>query len=161
MFKQKIIHLILLFSCFLGGCKKSNIPQINCNTPTEDITIARHLILGQWDWIYESYYDRFAQMVIIKNPITEGKTRQYHFHENGLVYIFQNDTFVRKESFEITTLNIVTGSEMDSRRTIVLFKNIQTQQRTDFAPMRICNDTLTLNYDFYSHTRGREKWSRL
>jgi|688.fasta_scaffold911592_2 hypothetical protein len=160
MLNQSVFCLLLLCTLSLYSCTKEKIPQVECINPTSDAVKARLLIVGNWEWVYERYKDRFTQAVIIKTPQTEGKTRRYNFRKNGNVVIYQNDSIVRNELYEVTTLNVVTGADMDSERTILLFKNQQTAQRTDFVPLQICNDTLTLNYQTYSHTKGQEKWHK-
>ena len=160
MLNQSVLCFFILCSLLWISCTKGKIPQVECSNPTSDIAKARLLILGNWEWAYERYRDRFTQTVIIKTPQTEGKTRKYDFRKNGTVVIYQNDTIIRNELYEVTTLNVVTGSNMDSEKTILLFKNQQTTQRTDFAPLQICNDTLTLNYQTYSDTKGQEKWHK-
>jgi hypothetical protein len=158
MLNRLILCLLLLCLLSWYSCKKERIPQIECSSPTSDLAKAQLLIVGNWEWGYERYRDRFTQTVVIKTPQTEGKTRKYDFRKNGSVAIYQNDSFIRNELYEITTLNVVTGSDMDREKTILLFKSQQTAQRTDFAPLQICNDTLTLNYQAYSDTKGQEKW---
>ena len=152
---------IFILSLFLSAaCNKGKIPVINCSSPTSDIAKSKSVIIGKWTWAYEKYLDRFSQTYIIRNPQTEGFTRQYEFLDNGDVKIFKNQNLIETALYDVTTLNVVTGSDMDKERTILLLKNKSTGQRIDFAPTVICNDTLTLNYQAYSDTKGQEKWSK-
>jgi hypothetical protein len=151
-----LISIFLSFSCTKDKTKY-NVP---CSTPTSDITISKTLILGNWTWAYEKYLDRIAQAYITKTPQTEGYTRQYEFFKKGDVKIYQNQNLIETATYEITTLNVVTGSSFDNDKKILLFKNKSTGQRIDLAPLTICNDTLTLNYQAYLDTKGQEKWSK-
>lgn len=153
-----IIFILSLFST--TACKKENILGINCRNPTSDISESKSIIIGKWEWAYEKYLDRFSQAYSIRNPQTEGFTRQYEFLKNNNVKIFKNQNLIETAIYEVTTLNVVTGSDMDSETTILLFKNKSTGQRIDFAPMVVCNDTLTLNYHAYSDMKGQEKWRK-
>lgn len=154
----QITKFLILVLFFLASCKKEKVPLVDCSNPTSDITKTKSIVVGSWIWAYEKYRDRISQSYIIKTPQTEGVTRHYNFLKNNDVRIYQNNNLVETASYEITTLNVVTGSDMDKDRTILLFKNKSTNQRTDFAPVRICNDTLTLNYQSYLDTKGQEKW---
>lgn len=156
----KISKIFILSLFFTNACKKEEIPAINCSSPTTDIAKSKSIIIGKWTWTYEKYLDRQSQTYIIKNPQTEGFTRQYEFLQNNDVKIFKNQSLIETANYDVTTLNVVTGSDMDKERTILLFKNKSTGQRIDFAPIVICNDTLTLNYKAYSDTKGQEKWSK-
>jgi len=151
------LYTFLLLLLISTSCKKEKLPSIYCNNPTSDIATVKSLIVGKWTWAYENYRDRFSQSTIIKTPQTEGITRQYHFSRNNDVQIYANNFLNTTETYEITTLDIVTGSEMDKGRVILLFKNKSSGQRSNFSPVRICNDTLILNYQAYSDTkRARE-----
>ena len=157
---KRILRYSFLFFLFMTSCKKDKIPTVNCNTPTTNLSTVESIIIGKWTWAYEKYRDRLSQSTIIKTPQTEGITRQFQFFKNRDVQILQNNILNATETYEITTLNIVTGSDMDKERVILLFKNKSNGQRTDFAPVQICNDTLTLNYHAYSDTKGQAKWSK-
>lgn len=152
--------LLICCAIFCSHCKKENLPVVECSSPTDDIAKIKSIIVGKWTWVYEKYLDRISQTYIFRTPQTEGTTRQYEFFQNTAVKIFRNQSLVETAIYEITTLNVVTGSAMDSNRTILLLKNKTTGQRIDFAPMMICNDTLTLNYQAYSDTKGQEKWNK-
>jgi len=158
MFSAQFIKIFILLSFLLASCKKENMPFVECNNPTSEIAKTKSIIVGDWTWAYEKYRDRASQSYIIKTPQTEGFTRQYNFLENSEVKIYRNSSLIEIAIYEITTLNVVTGSDMDKERTILLFKNKSTGQRLDFAPVQICNDTLTINYQTYLDTKGQEKW---
>jgi hypothetical protein len=156
----KISKIFVMSLFFTIACTKENIPVFNCSNPTSDIAKSKSIIIGKWTWAYEKYLDRFSQSYIIRSPQTESYTRQYEFLKNSDVKIFKNQNLIETASYEVTTLNVVTGSDMDKERTILLFKSKSTGQRIDFSPILICSDTLTLNYQAYSDTQGQEKWSK-
>lgn len=158
MFLTRFVKVFFLFLFISVSCKKEKIPTIECSSPTSDISKTKSIIVGSWTWAYEKYRDRFSQNYIIKTPQTEGYTRQYDFLKNSDVKIYKNNNLIETAIYEITTLNVVTGSDMDKERTILLLKNKSTGQRFDFVPIQICNDTLTLNYQVYLDTKGQEKW---
>jgi hypothetical protein len=156
----KLIILLSLF-LFCASCKKEKMPSVDCSNPTNDIAAIKSIIVGKWSWAYEKYMDRASQSTILKTPQSEGVTRQYQFFKNNDVLISQSNSSNTTELYEVTTLDIVTGSDMDKERVILLFRNKTTGQRTAFAPVRICSDTLTLNYQAYLDTKGQEKWSKI
>lgn len=158
--KYQLYTLVLLLSVSFS-CNKEKIPTIDCNAPTTDVAVVKSIIIGKWTWVYERYRDRFSQSIIIKTPQSEGVTRQYQFSKNNDVLISKSNSPNTTELYEVTTLNTVTGYDMDKERVILLFKNKVTGQRTDFAPVQICNDTLILNYQAYMDTKGQEKWSKI
>ena len=134
--------------------------SVDCKNPTTHMATVKSIIIGKWTWVYEKCKIRSSQSTIIKTPQSEGVTRHYQFFKNNDVQIYQDNSLNAIETYEITTLNIVTGSDFDKERVILLFKNKSTGERTDFAPVQICRDTLTLNYQAYLDTKGQEKWSK-
>lgn len=160
MFLNQLIKFLFVFLFLTVSCHKEKVPRVDCDSPTSDISKTKSVIVGSWAWAYEKYRDRVSQTYIIKTPQTEGYTRQYNFLKNNDVRIYKNNNLIETATYEITTLNVVTGSDMDKERIILLFKNKTNGQRTDFAPIQICNDTLTLNYQAYLDTKGHEKWHK-
>ena len=59
-----------------------------------------------------------------------------------------------------TTLDKVSNYPSDSSITTLIFYDLQTGLRIDFAPVSGCTDSLTLHYNLYSETKGIEKWNR-
>jgi hypothetical protein len=157
MDKVRFIISLFLFG-FLGNSCKKELPSVDCNNPTTEISQIRSIIVGRWTWAYEKYRDRFSQTYIIKTPQTEGETRLYVFTKDNDVREYKNNSLMSVEIYDVTTLDVVTGFDIDKEKTILLFKDKTTGQRTDFAPVQVCNDTLTLNYQYYLDTRGQEKW---
>jgi hypothetical protein len=150
---------IALFFCI--SCKKDKTEyDVPCSNPTRNITMAKSLIIGNWSWTYEKYLNRFTNSFVFKTPLTEGISRRYHFLKNSEVQMYKNNSLIETATYDITTLDVVTGFGMDKEITILLFKSKLTGQRIDFAPMTICNDSLTIIYQAYLDSKGNEKWSK-
>lgn len=157
MNKVLFINFLFLFSLLFNSCKKE-LPSVDCSNPTTEIPTIRNIIIGRWTWAYEKYWDRLNHTYIIRTPQSERETRQYVFTKDTDVKKYKNNSLMSIETYDVTTLDVVTGSDMDKGKTILLFKDKTSGQRVDFAPIQICNDTLTLNYQFYLDTKGQEKW---
>ncbi len=151
-------YLLVIF-IFLPSCKK-DIPNIDCSSPTADKEICKQILVGKWNWSYERFYDRINQTYILKTPASEGYTRQIDFKKNGKASFFMNSIFEKERKYEVSTLDVVTGFPSDNTITTLIFYNIQNGSREDYVPLKICTDSLILNYNILSDTKGQQKWAK-
>jgi hypothetical protein len=153
-------NYLTIFIIFFASCTKDKIPFVDCNQPTTDIEICKKLIVGKWKWSYEKYFDRVNQIFIIKTPASEGYSRDMEFKNSGNAYFYRNSTFEQQVKYSITTLDNVTGVPSDNTVTALIIFDLTTGNRIDFTPINICTDTLSLNYNSYSDTKGKQKWAK-
>lgn len=144
----------------LTSCKKDIIPIVNCSQPSTELQTCKKIIIGKWRWSYEKYYDRLNQILIIKTPATEGYSRDIEFKTNGSAYLYKNSIFEKEVKYSVTTLDQVTGVLSDNSITSLIMYDKVSGNRIDFTPINICTDSLSLNYNAYSDTKGREKWAK-
>ena len=151
---------ILLITIIFFSCKKVKVPFVDCNQPTSEVNLCKQLIKKRWVWSYEIYFSRLNQTNIIKTPASEGYTKEIEFTNSGIVFIYKNSSLEREATYNVSTFDKITGVIADNTITVLIFYDKQTGQRFDFAPIKICSDTLTLNYQFYSDTKGQQKWEK-
>ena len=151
--------IIIIISLLITACKKDkshyNIP---CNNPTNDIRISKDLIMGKWTWVSELYRDQLTGQLILKTPQSEGYTRQL-FASNSVLEYSKNHTFEQKYLYEFVIEKSITNFPDDTTNVLV-FKDYTTGQRSNYVHYKICNDTLTLNFQIRSSFAGIEKWTK-
>ena len=160
MRKNLIIIAIILVSCKKEKVIPQPIPIVSCITPTKDIETCKKLIIGSWSWTYEKIYYRAYPYMVLQTPTTEAYTRQMEFRNNSIAFIYTNLILQRQVKYSVTTLDKVSNYPSDSSITTLIFYDLQTGLRIDFAPVSGCTDSLTLHYNLYSETKGIEKWNR-
>jgi hypothetical protein len=153
-------NYLIIVALFFVSCQKEKISAVDCSQPTAEIEICKKIIIGKWNWSYERYYSRANQAFIIKTPTTEGYSKEIEFKKSGNAYFYKNSFFDVEVNYSVTTLDIVSGSTFDKSITTIIFYDKNSGNRIDFAPIKICSDSLTLNYDFYLDTKGNEKWAK-
>jgi len=152
-------YLIIFLFLFIS-CKKDEIQyDVSCNAPTSDITISKSLIVGNWVWISELYRDQMSGQYILKTPQTEGYTRHLTVSKDILQF-YKNNAFEQKYRFEFVVESSITNYPDDSLNVLV-FKDYNTGIRANHTHFKICNDTLTLNFQVLSSFKGIEKWAKL
>lgn len=153
-------NYLIILAVLLASCKKEVIPFVDCNNPTSNIETCKKIIIGKWNWSYEKQLDRITQTYIIKTPTTEGYSRQIEFKSSMQASFYKNSLFEKEVRYSITTLDKVTNVPSDNSITTLIIYDLQNGSRTDFTPINICSDTLSLNYNSYSDTKGQQKWSK-
>ncbi len=157
---MKYFLIIIIFPVLIIACRKNKIHyNITCNNPTNDINISRELIIGKWTWVSELYREQLTGQYILKTPATEGYTKQRTFEKNLTGDFFKNNVSVGLYRYEIVTENTITNFPDDTTNVLV-FKDYTTGQRSNYVHYKICNDTLTLNFQIRSGLAGQEKWAK-
>lgn len=154
---MKYYLIILIF--LLSACKKDKVHyDISCDKPSNDISISSQLIIGSWTWVSELYRQQSNGQYILKTPQTEGYTRKLTASNSTIEY-FKNNTFEQKYRYEFVIEKSITNYPDDTTNVLV-FKDFVTGQRSNYVHYKICNDTLTLNFQFRSDLIGQEKWAK-
>lgn len=155
---MKSLLIILLF--LILSCKKDEIQyNIPCNSPTSNIKISKELIVGKWVWVSELYRDQLTGQYILKTPTSEGYTRQLIATKSSLEYS-KNISFEQKYHYDFVVESTITNFPDDSL-SVLVFKDYSTGVRTNYTHFKICNDTLTLNFQVRSSFAGIEKWVKI
>lgn len=153
MKKYLIIFLFL-------SCKKEKVEyNVSCKSPTNDINISKSLILGKWIWVSELYRVQLTGQYILKTPQSEGYTKEVIALNNRL-YFYRNNSFEKKYLYDLVKESEITNYLGDSANVLV-FKDYNTNLRTNHVDYRICNDTLILNFQIRSSFAGLEKWVKV
>jgi len=149
--------LLLISSC---TCKKENINyQISCDKPSNEIDISKNLFQGKWVWVSEYYVQPFTSNVFYKTPTTEGYTKQLLVYDNSILEFYKNDTASQKYKYDFVQEKSITNYTYDTTNVLV-FKDFLTGIRSKYVHYKICNDTLTLNYQITTDYIGQQKWSK-
>lgn len=102
------------------------------------MTLVKGLIAGTYDWtktyrIYSTFKDTLT-------PQNQGTTEQYRFEKNGTVSFWTNNLIQWTNNYEVDYEFKVSTYPLDSA-TIVIIKDKQTGQRTQFFRAFLCNDS--------------------
>lgn len=103
MKKNIFIYSILLFGLFFSNCKKREIQNINK---------IRKVIVGKWNWIETRITNQQTTGAgVKKTPASEERTQEYHFSENGILSIFDNDTLSNSYHYRVLDPDIIRNEE--------------------------------------------------
>lgn len=149
-----IISIFLLLSCSKDKTKY----DVPCNTPTNNISISKQLIIGNWTWVSEYYVQPFTGNIFFKTPVSEGYTRQLNTN-SSIIEFYKNNSVEQKYFYEFAIEKSITNYSLDTTNVLV-FKDFITGQRSNYVHYKICNDTLTLNFQIRSDLNGQEKWAK-
>lgn len=96
------------------------------------------MIAGTYTWTHTfRYYFTFQDTL---TPQNQGITQKYVFNKNGTVNFIENNQSQWTRNYEIDYEFKVTQYQPDSA-TVVIIKDRQTGQRTQFFRAFLCNDT--------------------
>lgn len=153
-------YYFIIFIFLFSACKKEDTVHydIPCTNPSNNIDVSNALIIGNWTWVSEYYVQPFTGNVFLRTPQSEGYTKQLRV-ANSILEYFKNNTFNQKYRYEFVNENSITNFPDDSTNVLV-FKDYLTEQRTNYVHYKICNDTLTLNFQIRSDQVGQEKWTK-
>ena len=154
MKKYFIISIFLFLACKKDEDVTVSVP---CNKPTNDITLAKSLVLGKWEWVSELSPSR-GRSFELKTPQTEGYTRQLYAYPDKLEY-YKNNVFQDRYQYDFVIESSLTKFDGDSSNVLV-FKDYNTGVRTNHTFFRICNDSLALHFQLNSSLGGLQKWKK-
>lgn len=164
--EKKMKKYFIIIVAILASCKKEEtvvkepVPFVSCTQPTLNISLCKKLIIGKWNWNYEKRYDRVTQSFIFKNPVSENYTRNIEFIDSSYALLYKNSSIERTVKYSVTTFGAVSGYLPDTTITALFLYTIDNNSIFDYAPLKICTDSLILNYSLYTDTRGIETWNR-
>ena len=156
-------QLILTASIFLTlivSCKKDNgiTYNIPCNTPTTDATISSSLIIGKWKWVSE-YRCPFGSTCQLLTPASEGYTKDRVFDKQNFHTVYKNGLLIGTVKYSFVVEKEITLYPLDNEFVLKL-SDSQTGAILNYVHFRICNDTLTLNWQILSDAFGQEKYAK-
>ena len=136
---KKTIFIISLLT-FLYSCKKDTVTVSypDCSKKTNEINLVKGLIAGNYDWV-KTYMYHFTFRDTL-TPQNQGYTLQYQFDKNGTVSFYKNNQIQWTNNYEVDYEFKVSTYPLDSN-TIVIIKDKQTGQRTQFFRPYLCNDS--------------------
>jgi hypothetical protein len=152
----------LFMAVLLTACKKTDppLPQVDCSRPTKNRALCNQLIAGQWQWVYERYFSRRLGQYQIFTPATKGYTRTMILDKNNNATFYKNGVYESDARYEVADYSKITNYPADTGITTLIFYDKRTGYHVDHAPLRMCTDSLFLNYQFYSDTKGWDVWVR-
>ena len=131
-----LLAVSLLFT--FSACTKDNFSHADCSKKTNEITKVKAMIAGTYTWTHTyRYYFTFQDTL---TPQNQGRTEEYVFNSNGTVSFIENNQEQWTRNYDIDYEFKVTQYQPDSA-TIVIIKDPQTGQRTQFFRPHLCNDS--------------------
>ncbi|MBL7702788.1 MAG: hypothetical protein JNM14_11080 [Ferruginibacter sp.] len=157
---KQFIFLTTIFLVLLTSCKKDKTVTYNipCNTPTSDATISSSLIVGKWKWVSE-YRCPFGAPCSLLTPVSEGYTKDRVFDKQGIHTFYKNGVLLNTIRYSFVLEKEITLYPLDNE-TVLKLTDAQTGAYLNYVHFRICNDTLTLNWQIRSDAVGQEKWAK-
>ena len=157
---KNLLLLTTIFLVLFTSCKKDkdityNIP---CNTPTTDATISSSLIIGKWKWVSE-YYCGLGVPCVLKTPVSEGYTKERIFDNQNFDRFYKNSVLIGTVKYSFVVEKELTLYPLDNE-TVLKLSDSQTGALLNYVHFKICNDTLTLNWQIRSDFAGQEKWAK-
>lgn len=136
MVTRIFLTVSLLFT--FVACKKDSIFYVDCSHKTNDINKVKEMIAGTYTWTHTCrYYFTFQDTL---TPQNQGRTEKYIFNKNGAVIFIENNQTQWIKNYEVDYEFKVTQYQLDSA-TIIIIKDSQTGQRTQFFRPYLCNDS--------------------
>ncbi len=153
-------HYLIIFLFLLLACNKEKIKyDLPCTNPTNELLATSALIIGKWEWVSELYRVPFTNEYILKTPQTEGYTRQLNVINDKLTF-YKSHVFDQSYRYNFVVESSLTNYPLDSLNVLV-FNDLNTGIRTNYTHYKICNDTLILNFQVRSETKGIERWAKV
>lgn len=146
--KKIMIYLVLLS---LMACNK--LPSVDCNSPTNEVSLTQKLLKGKWEWTYEKVQNRGFPFYYVTSK-EKGYTRQMVFGSNSKIYLYQDNSNEKQLLYRLAPRKEFT-SPMDSTLNVLVF---ETNDKKPFEVLdfRICTDSLYLFVTNHSY----EVWSK-
>jgi hypothetical protein len=141
---RNLLALTLLLA--FASCKKEARPNAECANKTNDMERVKELIAGTYNWTHTyRYYFTFQDTL---TPFNQFRTEQYVFGKDGKVRFSKNNQTQWIRNYEIDYEFEVSQYPLDSA-TVVIIKDPQTGQRTQFFRPYLCTDSARF-YNPYS-----------
>lgn len=144
----------------LMACKKT--PSVDCNSPTNDLSLCKELIIGKWEWVRTvTQIDTSATFT----PKSLGHTVQFNFNSNGIVESFLDGQFRDTSSYEFYDGSKY--SKLDSGKTYLRMKGCTYNGLISFytysrdVRVKVCDDSLYLPYEALIYHTGNDFYSKV
>jgi hypothetical protein len=153
LFKTKIMKKKMSFGfaaiLFMLGVACRKVPDVSCNSPTNDAALARELIISKWrlDRIKFSLDSSYTWYPPQKGMI------DIHFKEDGVLEYYIDDECVDSCRYEIDIMKKYTLYFADTTRNVLrlLYHKQGMIGLEGLVPLRICSDTLYLPYESFRY----------
>jgi hypothetical protein len=152
--KKKISIGLAAFLLMVGvACRK--VPDVSCNSPTNDATLSMELICGNWLWVKSRKLS--TGKIITSSDV--GYQFQLTFTKDGRVEKYIDGNLVDTTTFEIAIEKKYTTFYGDTLRNVLAigrplgFGNPPPLIQ-HIVPIRICTDSLYLFYESYRSPVG-------
>ena len=136
-----VIGLMLLIAC-------NKVPDVSCNSPTNDAALSRKLIVGTWrlDRVQNSLDTTFTWY-----PPTKGMI-DVKFKEDGTLEYYVDNKFVDSCKYDIAIMKKYTLYYADTTRNVLFMNHKQRMIGLEgMVPIRICSDSLYLRYESFRY----------
>ena len=150
---QKINYgFVAILFMLVIACRK--IPDVSCDSPTNDAALSRKLICGEWTWSYSKQYARQLGTTIITTPKSESITKKMIFYNDGRLKIYKNSKLEVETTYQFRKMSEWSLYPPDSLKTILSWKNSD-------VVWRICTDSLYLPYQTFAFDAAKDEvWEK-
>ena len=164
MKKFNYTFMALLFLLAMA-CKKDPpppLPDVNCNRPTNDLTLSRQLIVGTWQWSKTVHFFDHDQVI---TPDSTGNNVRLVFRTDGIVEHHFNGRLNDTSSYEIDIMKKYTWNQGDTTLNLLFIRHLNSKASYPYmqiiVPIRVCNDSLYLKYESFAFHTGDNYFYRV
>lgn len=134
------IGLMLLIAC-------SKVPDVSCDSPTNDAALSRKLILGTWRLHrIQTALDTTATWYPPKKGMIDVK-----FKEDGTLEYYVDNKLVNSTKYDIDIMKKYTLYYADTTRNVLSIDKQGMTGLESLVPIRICSDSLYLRYESFRY----------
>jgi hypothetical protein len=165
---QRLVGLLLIG--LIHSCCNDNISPcqlIDVLTPvaidcklSRDIDTAKMYINGTWTWLQEERRRR-GQPIKFLTPQTEGYSRTLVLDNETATFYKCKEVAGEYKFAIIKQKEIIStpGYEFpEDEYPVIVFYNLETNQREWYVPIMICHNILKLQYQYVTSLGGEETW---
>ena len=152
MKKFNYAFLALLFLLAMA-CKKDPrppppLPDVNCNRPTNNLSLSRQLIVGTWRYKRYVFYGINGW---IRRDVDTAQI-DYQFRNDGTLWYYKKGEFIDSCRYEIDIMKKYTLYQGDTtRNTLWLINRKIGMGLASLVPIWVCNDSLYLPYQSFRY----------
>ena len=151
--------VLLLLLLAVMACKKDPLPDVNCNSPTNDLALSKELIVGCWRLSKTRYFFDSSYVV---NYVLNKNSIDIRFTKDGVVECYQGGEFIDSSRYEIDIMKKYTLFPGDTTRNVLWIVNTKKMYALEnLVPIRICTDSLYLFYESFRYHSGNRYFYRI
>ena len=150
MKKFNYAFLALLFLLAMACKKDPPLPDVSCNSPTNDLTLSRQLIVGTWR--FKRYVFQSTTGVIRKT--VDSDEIEVKFTKKGIVEYYEKGKCIDTCRYDIDIMKKYSLYASDTTRNVLWISNKKPSMATVLhymVPLRVCNDSLYLLYQSFTY----------